>query len=366
MRSITGKRSPRVTWIARMWPALTFPMILVGCGSAQQTTPGGAFSIAADMASARASHTATLLIDGRVLIAGGCADRATPLAAAELFDPTSGVFTTTASMTVARCEATATRLTDGRVLVIGGSDPSFGLASTDLYDAKTGLFSSSGTMSTPRVSASATLLRDGRVLVVGGMPDFVSGHALASAEIYDPTTGAFTPTGPLRYARYEHTAAALPDGRVLIAGGQGDSGFTNVAEVYDPETGAFSLPDGRVLLAGGVVAPMTAQSAAQLYDPATGTFSATGSMAVGRRDHTATLLNDGEVLIAGGLGNAADGNYTPVASAELFDPKTGTFRATGSLGLARSRQTATLLPDGRVLIAGGNVPASASTELFKP
>ena len=185
-------------------------------------------------------------------------------------------------------------------------------------------------------------------------------------------------------ARRDHTATLLPDGRVLIAGGADERGIygnsLSSAELYDPKAGTFSitgsmtmgrfghtanlLPDGRVLVAGGTAGAADvpwSQASAEMYDPATGTFGPTGSMTAARRDHTATLLPDGRVLIEGGADSGT------LASAELYDPATGSFRATASMTRDRQASTATLLADGRVLVAGGwdNGPL-ASAELYRP
>jgi hypothetical protein len=166
------------------------------------------------------------------------------------------------------------------------------LASAEIYDPKTGTFSPTGAMTGRRAYDAATLLADGRVLVAGGSTGSTD---LASAEIFDPKTGAFSATGPLTVARIYQTATLLADGRVLVAGGGGD--YTN-----------------RLFLAS-----------AEIFDPKTGTFSATGPMTEARTYHGATLLADGRVLVTGGFGALA-----PLASAEIFDPKTGTFSPTGS------------------------------------
>ena len=155
-------------------------------------------------------------------------------------------------------------------------------------------------MTTPREDHTATLLADGRVLITGG--NDTDDHAVASAELYDPTTGTFSPTGSMATARGFHTATLLADGRVLIAGG-------------DPAGWVADRPD----------------ASAEIYDPTTGTFSPTGSMATTRGFHTATLLADGRVLIAGGENGAGS-----LASAELYDPTTGTFSPTGSMSTPRA------------------------------
>ena len=181
-------------------------------------------------------------------------------------------------------------------------------------------FGATGSMAA-RLSQTATLLPDGKVLIAGGCCAGTAG--LATAELYDPSTAKFSPTGAMTAGRYYHTATPLPDGRVLIAGGWG-------------------------------------LDSAELYNPATGTFSATGSMTATRYYDTATLLPGGKVLVVGGA-------LSP-DSADVYDPKAGTFSPTGSLIAARSRHTATLLSNGTVLIAGGigTSGSSAPAELYRP
>ena len=243
-----------------------------------------------------------------------------------------------------------------------------------------GTFASTGSMTTGREDHSATLLKDGRVLIAGGLGNGDLA-LLASAELYNPTTGRFTATGSMTTARAYQTATLLADGRVLVAGGADSTGqYIASAELYDPTAGTFSptgtmtmfradhtatlLPDGQVLIAGGMGGPpgleyLPTLAPAELYDPTTGTFSATGSTRAGRSSQTATLLSDGRVLIVGGADTVAG---------ELYDPNTGTFGPAGSMTyFPNSDFSATLMSDGRVLIAGGlGGGAVASAELYRP
>ena len=333
----------------------------------------GVFSPTGSLKTPRDSATATLLPDGHVLLAGGDTNGSV-LASAELYNSTAGTFNRTGSLVTPRNEATATLLAGGLVLIVGGATDderqggaATSLASAELYDPATGAFGPTGPLATARTYATATLLPDGRVLIAGGYTPTDTGIMLfASAELYDPSTGTFSPTGSLATARSNATAILLPDGLILVAGGYTDA-LNAAAELYDPKTGSFSLtglqatasadatatllPDGRILIAGGDSGG-TSLSSAELYDPTTGKFSPTGSLATARDRAVATLLPDGQVLVAGGYnGTPAGGDL--VASAEVYDPKTGLFSPTGSLASGRRSATATLLPDGQVLIAGG-------------
>jgi hypothetical protein len=338
----------------------------------------------------RQIQSATLLADDGVLVAGGFTGGDGALTSAVRYDPGTGVFSQTGSMANARGGHTATLLPDGHVLIAGGGpaswtggDPTF-LAAAELYDPKTGTFATTGPMSTPRESHTATLLSDGRVLIVGG-EDSVD-HAVATAELYDPSSGTFSPTGSMTVPRAWQTATLLPDGRVLIVGGDAgtwsyDGPFYSSAEIYNPKTGTFKptgpmatprgwqtatlLADGRVLVVGGEN-KRTDLTTAEIYNPKTGRFSPTGSTAQARVYHAAVRLLDGRVLVAGGGSDYSGGQF--LASAELYDPKTGTWTATGSMADQRNLLTATLLTDGQVLVAGGfgaQAPLAAA-ELYDP
>ena len=291
----------------------------------------GTFVPTGSLNAGRSSHTATLLNDGKILIAGGSTlSGGTPMASAELYDPATGTFSPTGSLNTAREGHTATLLNNGTVLIVGGAETDSGgyLASAELYDPATGTFSPTGSLNTARYGHTATLLNNGMVLVAGVESSF-SG---ATAELYNPATGIFSPTGSMNGDRAGHTATLLNNGMVLVAGGY--SGTLN-----------YSL------------------ASAELYNPTTSTFSPTGNMNASRARPTATLLNSGTVLIAGGYGGA--GNLVALASAELYDPTTGTFTPTGSLSTARQGHTATLLNNGTVVVAGGyNGTALTSSELY--
>ncbi len=334
--------------------------------------PGG-FEVTGTLATARQVHTATLLPNGKVLVAGGEVGSFAPSATAELYDPASGTWTETANLIHARYGHTSTLLPNGQVLVAGGADDGVFLASAELYDPATGTWTETGSLNTGRLYHTATLLPNGQVLVAGG-----SGIAgtLASAELYDPSIGTWTGAGSPSTPRCFHTATLLPNGKVLVAGGS-DIGVVMSAELYDPVSGNWTttsglatargghtatlLPNGMVLIAGGYNDNGSLASA-ELYDPASGIWTTTSSLATTRGAHTATLLSNGMVLVAGGL------HPTRTASAELYDPESGTWSATGSLLTPRYSHTATLLPSGMVLVAGGidDGVYLASAELFDP
>lgn len=298
---------------------------------------------------------------------------------------TGGTFTPTGTMTMFRAFHTATRLLNGKVLIAGG-----GSSSAELYDPVTGTFTPTGDMTTSRSGHSATLLPDGRVLIVGG--EYDNPH---SGELYDPSTGTFTPTAVLPPG-FGQIATSLNNGKVLLSGGglgcpNGNDGCVviNAPEIYDPATGtgaltgdyadkagdpyfggggligapAVLLPDGRVLIA--------AEPTAELYDPSTGTFRLTDQMTRGRQlqggqppysiGGTATLLANGKVLLAGG----ELFEYASLADAELYDPSTENFAAIHKLNRIRTGHTATLLGDGTVLIAGGDQTCDFYTDVLR-
>jgi alpha-tubulin suppressor-like RCC1 family protein len=329
------------------------------------------FSRTGSILTPRTSNTATLLATGHVLITGGNrAGLGEEVDAAELYDPAAGTFNPGPGGIIGRTRPTATRLADGRVLIVGGtrwgSTPL--VITAQVYDPTTGGVVQAGAgPHSARTRHTATLLADGRVLIAGGNAEYYGSSPLSSAEVYDPVSNTFAPTGAMTHARDDHSATLLPDGTVLIAGG-GNADTT--AERYDPETGTFTptgslsvgsaahsatvLMDGRVLIVGGADSSQDL-SRAEVYDPASGTFTVVGSLAHARAWHTATLLGDGRVLVAAG--------GSPVA--ELYDSSRRLFAPAGQMIAPRFLTTATLLPTGAVLFAGGPV-SDSTTELYTP
>jgi len=363
----------------------------VGLTAAPATAAtSGTFTATGSMHAAHTQGMATLLPDGQVLITGANSGGGAALPSPELYNPATGTWAVTGQMNTPRIDATATLLPDGQVLVAGGSGGgSNALSSAELYNPATGTWSVTGSMHQGRsglngAGASATLLPDGQVLVAGG--EDANFNLLSSAELYNPATGTFTPTGSMTTARVGQSATLLNNGQVLVAGG---TGATAAAELYNPATGRFTetgsmsaprggnvgtlLPDGDVLVTG------RALTFAELYHPATGQWSNASaglpvctSLSECRIFSTATLLPTGNVLVAGGLvGLVQNPQTTPTAM--LYHPDTNTWTSTGSMTTPREGQTATLLPDGQVLLAGGtnfDHPHAAiflaSAELYTP
>jgi N-acetylneuraminic acid mutarotase len=291
------------------------------------------FTRIADMNAERVCGEAVLLPDGKVLIIGGSGGDGGK--SAEVFDPATNTFARTGSMNESRQEPfAAVLLKNGKVLVTGGYYGKL-VAGAELYDPATGQFTKIGEMTTGRGNHTMTVLPDGRVLIAGGgiaEPDWGPMVVLSSAEIFDPATNKFTPTGSMAVKRYKHGAVLLPDGKVLVVAGSDERQLQGL------------------------------YTEAELYDPATGKFSPAGNLAVARYKilDSVVLLPNGKVLISGGA-----------EAVEMYDPKAGAFSHVegGVDSAAYFFQAASLLPDGSVLITGGNSAGFVATKgawLYRP
>jgi hypothetical protein len=337
--------------------------------------------------SARASHTATLLPNGYVLAAGGTNNNVA-LASSELYSPGSGTWSFTGSLNVARVTARAVLLANGTVLTMGGCINdclSSTTASAELYNPASGIWTSTGSMARGRAEFVASLLPSGKVLVAGGCTGYNANGCTAvttAAELYNPATGKWSSTGAMRAARMSMTATLLPNGKVLVAGGQtAANDALGSSELYNPATGSFSLTgklitprsghtatlltNGLVLMAGGENVNGVSILKAERYNPATGIFTATGNMPSTRQEHTAALLPNGSVLVSGGNRVTLSGT-TVLASCAIYNPGSGAWTTASSLKNARVDHTSTLLANGHVLDAGGDNANNelSSAELF--
>ncbi len=282
------------------------------------------------MSENRAGHTATLLPNGQVLVAGGFARDKKSVASTEIFDSLTSSFSTADKMSIARAGHTATLLPNGKVLIAGGFNGDY-LDSAEIYDSKTGKFTPTGKMTMPRSEHIAVLLNNGKVLLAGGVG--TGWTFLAESEIFDPLSNSFTKTGNMTAPRESHTATLLKDGKVLITGGH--QGRRSAITIY---------------------------SSAEIYNPLNGTFAATASLTVKRHKHAAALLDNGQILIVGGSDERdSRGAYT---TAEIYNPQKNIFTRIGDMNLSRYKLqgTTVLLKGGKLLIAGG----ANQAEIYDP
>jgi hypothetical protein len=302
------------------------------------------WSLTGFMNTGRIGHTATALPNGMVLAHGGSGTGQSPLfKTAELYDPATGTWVPTGPSGVERFLHSETLLTSGEVLAVGGQPV---IRSTELFDA--GAWSSTVDLTTAREQHAATLLADGKVLVVGGSSEV--GDSIGSCEIFNPVAHTWSPTlHGLNISRFACTATLLLDDRVLVVGGWGP------------------LPPH----------PFTAGNTAELFNPTTEVWTLTDPLFERRILHTATRLQDGKVLVAGGFGANSTGAQISISDCEIFVPDSGSGQwiktSTMNMNVPRAWHTATLLPDGKVLVVGGlsgdgvNPPSAlGSSELFDP
>ncbi len=342
-----------------------------------------------NMITARRNHMVIALPNGKILLTGGAsnANGTGSLASAEVYDPVAHTFSSTVNaMSTSRVDHTVTLLLNGEVLVTGGySDTTNAQPSADLYFSANNVFNPvTAQMTTPRAEHAATLLANGKVLITGGNDN--SGNTLASAEIYDPVANTFTATShPMNSARQAHHADLLPNGKVLISGGlDTNNNALASAEIYDPVADTFTLTGpmttargnhssallytGQVLVAGGLTGPGTSlvlTATAELYNPGTGTFTPTVNMSIARGHYAGIVLGDGTDFISGGATLPAGIN------ADIYNPATQTFSVSGNFTAVQAGMREAVAPDGTVLLASGVNNAEPAvtvpnSELFYP
>lgn len=350
---------------------------------------------AGDLNVARTGHRAILLQDGRVLVAGGFGDSKV-LAEAEVFDPATRRWTLIPSMNLARKDHSATLLNDGRVLVVAGvtssAPPDFGRTATaEIYDPRTNAWQFTESLPRSVTGRAAVRLQDGRVLVAGGFPGEPGtlSDGSAQAEIYDPATGHWDQTGSLNTGRFWHTLTLLANGEVLAVRGSNDVDLMTTlssTEIYNPASGqwrvagdsgegsvyhsATLLPDGKVMVVGGNTGGIGGDlilSSVHLFDPASEKWSDMPALQAKRYEHSATLLANGDALIVGG----SDQNdhypnltYAVGGSVEGFSRAGGTWGSAPALNVARSGHTTTLLDDGSILVAGGSILVAGGNQWY--
>jgi surface antigen len=325
-----------------------------------------------DMTTARASHTATRLADGRVLVTGGRVNGIDVAATAEVYDPQTNTWAAAGSMASPRIFHTATLLDNGKVLVTGGQSALGGgaIATAELYDPASNTWAPAADMRQARLAHAATLLANGKVLVTGGKLT-VGGPAGSNADLYDPATNTWKALANMKSARAFHTATRLLNGKVLVNGGDpGGGSATATAELFDPTANTWGpavpnmpaarvfhtatlLPNRLVLVAGGDLSGGgTATAIAEVYNPNSNTWvRLVRNMLTARMFHTATPLDNGKVLVVGGQSTLGG---RPIASTEVYDPATATWTSGSSLGITRVGHTTTLLRGGAVLVTGGD------------
>lgn len=309
----------------------------------------------------RIGHTATLLTNGQVLVAGGEDSQGHLIAAAELYNPSTGTWAVTGSLATPRYDHTATLLANGEVLVAGGVNAGY-LATAELYNPSTGQWTATGTMTVPRAFAGAALLKNGQVLMAGGSN--LEGTSNATAELYTPVSGKWAATTSMP-SGHEAPATLLASGSVLVAGGGGLIYNPTTAQwtatgplYYTGMTGgtAVLLGNGDVLTYGNHFSCY----AAQFFTPSTNTWARTiGQCGNDVSNGPLVLLGNGKVLLAGDE-IIYSGHASATVRCALYDPSTNTWTATGSL-LQAAYRTATLLGSGKVLSVGSN-----DAELYTP
>ncbi|HEY1334958.1 MAG TPA: kelch repeat-containing protein [Myxococcaceae bacterium] len=344
-------------------------VVLSACAAENPERAPGTLTALGDMLVRRSQHTATLLLDGRVLIAGGGTPEQAQ-ASVELYDPSSGVSVHAPDLLEPRAGHTATLLGDGRVLIVGGLG---GVSSAELFDPASGTFHSTAPPVRPRSDHAAVLLSNGKVLVLGGDVSGVGASPTASAELFDPATERFEEIAPMLTARRPYGVIALPDGRLLIAGGTTTGkAVTTAAEVYDPDLERFEavpalatprekhasarLPDGRILVLGGNRDPDgDGLDSTEIFDPSVGLFISGPDLFQGRYKFSALGLSDGSALAVGGARFLA----------ERVDRGLARSLPVGGEEAMRFFPALTPLDGGHVLISGGYTAGGSTASVWR-
>ena len=345
----------------------------------------------------------TPLGNGRVWRSAGAARTWINLTSCEVYDPAAGAWSPAGAIRLARHNHTATSLPNGKLLVIGGTiwnskQGGFisGTASCELFDPAARRSASTGSLRQPRTGHAAVLLPNGKVLVAGGDSQAGPPYYTTGCELFDPASGRWSATGSMLFGRTHHQALLLPNGMVLVIGGELGGEAMDDCELYDSKSGRWSiaapmtgpraghtatlLADGHVLAAGGyesfqigsVVGHQRAVATSEIYDPVSDMWSPANSLAEARHLHTATLMADGKVLVSGGLymDSAYPGSaFADLSSCELFDPATGMWSPTAPMNSAREGHVGVRLPNGRVLVtcgSNGSVGLVESGEVYEP
>jgi hypothetical protein len=352
--------------------AATFKVVVSDTYGGSATTSNAILTVKSGFTStgplniARSGHTATVLQNGKVLIAGGINSSQGYQSTCELYDPVMGTFTLTGSMHVPRVGHTAVLLPNGKIYITGGYGDinNTALSTGELYDPALGTFSTTGDMNFARVHHSSKLLSNGKILIVGG---YTSPGTLYG-ELYDPASETCAITGHISFDRVFNTLTTLTNGKILVVGGQ--TAFLPIADLYDQISGSFSgsgllnvarsyfltstlLTNGEVLITGGLDVTNSSVSSCEIYNPSTGFFTLISPMIIARFSHAATRLSNGKVLILGGKNeNFASSDSIP--NVEIYDPNNGSFTATQSMVSARAQFTISILNDGAILLVGGS------------
>lgn len=322
----------------------------------------------------RAEHTATLLANGTVLVAGGTTTGGVATNTAEIYNPATGAWRYTLyPMNVARLLHTATLLPDGRVLIAAGGNTCCSLTSAEIFDPVTEQFTLTGSLSSARHASVAVPLNDGRVLAVSGSST-VNFFATPTVEVFNPIGGTWSPAAAHPTGVTLHQALRLPDGNVFVSGGyDGYNLFAHASvHAYNPISNSWIarapmlvarvdhrtalLQDGRILIIAGADSSHNTINSVEIYDPTAGVNGQSQfgpALSTNRRRHTATLLPDGRVLVIGGGYHTYGSSETWLSSAESLYPSASGWNSAGSMASTRGYHTSTLLPSGAVLVAGG-------------